>query len=108
MGFYTKFGDTLGKYSVEQKIINGDFDAKFAGGYDLYKWCYANKIKTVKIGSNNDYWLDNTIFVLTKEEVKEAIKVEAMGENNSKTVLVRLLNEMIKNNLDHVYFEGDF
>ena len=110
MGFYTKFGDTLGKYNVEQKIIKGDFNAKFAGGYDLYKWCYDNKIKTVKLESYEDdcFAFNNTIFSLTKSEIEKAIKVEAMGENNSKTVLVRLLNEMIENKLEVIYFEGDF
>ena len=102
MGFYTKFGDKLGKYSVEQDKLKGDFQAKFSGGYDLYQWCFHNNINKMK----SVY--DDTIFIFSQEDIKRAIKEKAMGDNNSKYVLGKLLKEMINNKLDIIYFEGDY
>jgi len=110
MGFYTHLGDELDGYNVKTNKLIGNFEGKFVGGSELYHWCFENNIEQIKVGYDPDSYIDESdlVFKLSQKNIEKAIKDEAMLENNSKTVLSRLLTQMILKDVEYVYFYGSF
>ena len=102
MGFYTNFYNKRNGSQLVANSFNDMHSAKWAGGYDLWRWCW-NNIEDKYI--NND---DYGYFPITQGTLIKMIKEKAMGENNTKYVLKPLLTYLKKHNLTQIYFEGDY
>lgn len=103
MGFYTTFYNKRKGYRLISGNFTDEHSAKWAGGYQLWKWCW-NNIEEKYIKNDDEYGY----FIITQGTLMKMIKENAMGENNTNHVLKKLLSYLKKNNLTQIYFEGDY
>jgi len=99
MGFYTNFYNNK---ELECNDFNNRWSAKWAGGYDLWKWCWDN----IEEKHTSNYF--GGYFTIDLSTLEKMIEDNAMGKVNTNSVLRNLFDTMQEKDLLEIYFEGDY